>query len=195
MIQRLKRLLSVRGIHYLVTRFGWKKLRSLSFDGKFQRGDWNFNNESPDFVALIEKYCSKGKILALGCGTAPISSVLDPASFEAFVGVDLSNEAIKLASQRSTEKIRFETGDMTKYNFTRKYDVILFSNSLYYVSWYSRKNFLRRLVQNLTPSGLIIISLAQPDRYAGMLRMIRRNFQIEADRQLQGGDGHVVIFR
>jgi trans-aconitate methyltransferase len=195
MNESIQRFLSLRGIHYLVTRFGWKKLRSLSFDGKFQSGDWSFSAESPELVNLVEKYATHGHILALGCGTAPIASVLNPDSFESFLGVDLSKEAIRMAAQRANEKVRFETGDMMKHRCTREYDVILFSNSLYYVSWWSRKSFLRRLTQSLSPGGRIIVSLAQPHRYAGMVAMIRRTFSVDLDRALGSGDGHVLIFR
>jgi trans-aconitate methyltransferase len=195
MTEFVRRFLSLRGIHYAVTRFGGKRLRSLSFDGKFQSGDWNFNSENPDLVHLVETYCFNGHILALGCGTAPIASALNAASFQSFLGIDLSEKAIGIANNRANESIRFEVGEMVGYQCRRNYDVILFSDSFYYVNRFSRKKFLRRLCRSLTPRGRIIVSLAQPMRYASILTMIQSNFTVEVDRSLGGAQGHVLVFR
>ena len=195
MIELARRFLSSRGVHYLATRFGNTWMRSLSFDGKFDRGLWVFSDENPDFLELVERFSARGHILALGCGTASVADKLKPESFRSFLGVDLSTEAIRRANERANEKIRFEVGDMLKHRCERPYDVILFSNSLNYVNWGGRKRFLRRLTQSLTSGGRIVVSLAQPKRYAGLLKMIRRAFVVDVDRELEGQGGHVIVFR
>jgi SAM-dependent methyltransferase len=189
-----KKILGMRGIHYLVTRFGWKGLRRLSFDEKFRKGDWIFNGENPDLVQLVESYSGKGHILALGCGTASIAGVLNPESFQSFLGVDLSTEAISLAGKHANEKIRFECGDMLQFQCPRKYNVILFPNSLNYAERLSRKKLLRTLSLSLAPGGRIIVSLAQPARYEGIINMIREEFSVEVDRDLQSAGGRVLVF-
>ena len=194
MTEFLCRLLSLRGVHYLATRFGGRKLRSLSFDRKFTSGDWNFSSESPDLVELVEKYCRNGHILVLGCGAAPIAGALNPARFQSLLGIDLSREAIAAANKHANERICFGLGDMAAYQCTRGYDVILFSNSFYYLRWWSRKSLLRRLSRSLTPDGRIIVSLAQPARYSGILAMIRSHFAVDVDRELHGAGGHVLVF-
>ena len=191
----MNKLLSFRGIHWLATRFGWNKLRSLSFDEKYRNGDWNFNIETSDLVHLVENYSSQGHILVLGCGAAPIAGALNPNSYETFLGVDLSEEAINIANQYTTEKIRFEVGDMLKYQCPRSYDVLLFSDCLNYVPWFFRKELLRRMSRSLTPTGKIMVVLAHPEKFATMIRMIRKSFIIEEDRTLEGTDRHVLVFR
>jgi trans-aconitate methyltransferase len=195
MIELAQRILSSRGIHYVVTRFGGNQLRSLSFDGKFKRGQWIFKAENPQLVRLVERYSAGGHILALGCGTAPIAGRLSPGSYQSFLGVDMSGEAIRMAQQWAGGKIRFEVGDMLQHRCERNYDVILFPNSFYYVSWWSRLGFLKRLAASLTSNGRIIITLAQPVRYARILRTIRRAFVVDVDRELQNHGGHVLAFR
>ena len=195
MIELARRFLSSRGIHYLATRFGNTQMRSLSFDGKFDRGLWVFSDENADFLELVERFSAGGHILALGCGTASVAGKLRSGSFQSFLGVDLSTEAIRMASQRESEKVRFEVGDMLQHRCERTYDVILFSNSLNYVNWWCRQRFLRRLAKNLTSGGRIIVTLAQPKRYSGLLNMIRRAFVADVDRELEGQGGHVIAFR
>jgi trans-aconitate methyltransferase len=194
MVELAQRILSLRGIHYLATRLGGRRVRNLSFDGKFIRGDWDFDRESPDLVELVEQYCSNGHLLVLGCGTAAIAGALNPAAFQSLLGVDISQEAIVRANKHANDKIRFAIGDMLDYRCSRRYDVILFSNSLNYISCRSAKRVLRRLCASLTPQGKIIVSIAQPVRYASVIRMIRCHFTVEVDRVLQWGEGHVLVF-
>lgn len=195
MTELVRRILSVRGIHYLATRFGGNRLRSLSFDEKYRSGDWNFTNDDPDLVRLVEEYGASGHILVLGCGTAPIAGALKPASFQSLLGIDLSQEAIAAANKRANEKIRFEVADMVGFRCPRDYDVILFSDSLNYVSWLARRRLLQKLCRHLTPRGRMMVVIAAPARYAGILRMIRRHFEVEVDRSLRGSQRHVLVFR
>ena len=189
-----RRFLGMRGVHYLATRFGWKRLRALSFDEKFLRGDWSFADENPELVALVENFAAHGHILALGCGGAAIASALDPSSFKSFLGIDLSQQAIGMARRRQTPTIKFDCGDMETHRCSRDYDVILFPNSLYYACSFSRKRLLQRLSKSLTRQGKIIVTIAQPKRYAGILDMIRKHFKVVVDRELSPSGGHVLVF-
>jgi len=173
---------------------GGKKLRSLSFDEKFRSGAWEFNSENPDLVKMVEHYAAKGHILLLGCGGASITSELAPHSYETLLGLDLSSEAIARAKRHGTEKARFRVADMVAYECVRRHDVILLQDSLYYVPWRLRKRLLRRFCRSLTTRGRLIVVIAHPDRYLGILRMIRRNFKVEVDRPLEGEKRHVVVF-
>lgn len=190
-----KKVLHLRGIHWVVTRFGGTRLRSLSFDEKFKSGVWKFDTESPELVALVGKQSVKGHILVLGCGAAPIAKELHPDSYESLLGIDISAEAIAKASRQNSKKIRFEIGDMLGFQCPHPYDVILFSDSLYYVPSLFRKRLLRKLQKSLTPKGCIIVAIAQPERYVGILKMIRQGFEVQIDRQLEGEQRHVLVFR
>jgi len=189
-----RRLLGVRGIHGIATRLGWRSLRAMAFDEKYRNGSWNFSSEDSDLVRLIETYAAKGNILALGCGTALVVCFLNPGSFESFVGVDLSPEAIAQARQRESDRVRFEVGEMTKYQCCRLFDVILFPDSIYYVNARSRKNLLIRMRASLSPAGRIVVTIAQPNRYADILDMIRRNFKMDVDMVRPVNGGHLLAF-
>ena len=191
----MRKLLQKKGIHWLATRFGWRQLRSLSFDERYKSGTWNFSGESAELVHLVESYCDGGDLLMLGCGRAGIVGCMKPGMFRSFVGVDLSPEAIAVASKQSNDQVRFEVGDMENHVCAQRYDVILFADSLYYVSRFRRKRFLQTVRRQLTDRGVIIVAIAQPGRYACILEMIRRNFSIDLDRPLEAGNRHVIIFR
>ncbi len=192
----MKGLLGLPGIHYLLTRFGPTKLRAASFDQKYSSGDWVYAlDSSAELVSIVEKYACKGQILMLGCGSASVATAISADSFAGFVGVDLSPEAINHASRQSNDKIRFVVGDLLKYRCDRKYDLILFSESLYYISPLQRKPLLHRLAGELTQRGSIVVTIADPVRYAGILEMIRKNFLVKEDRSFKGGQRHLIAFR
>ena len=189
------RLLSVRGIHWLAVTFGTSVLRARSFDEKFRSGQWNFSSDqSSELVQVVEQYAGGGDILMLGCGTGSIVDALDPRKFATFMGIDISSEAITRARQRATEKVRFETGDILRYECPKDYRVILFSESIYYIKPWRRKQLLKRLQQNLAPGGAIIVTIAQPKRYSGILAMIRRSFHAIIDRPFAGSSRHLLVF-
>ncbi|HEU6449331.1 MAG TPA: class I SAM-dependent methyltransferase [Verrucomicrobiae bacterium] len=189
-----RKIFAVRGIHYFFTRFGGSTLRRLSFDEKYRSGEWKFEGDNPELARLVEQHSNNGHILILGCGSAPIASALNPESFRSVLGIDLSPEAIASAKKRAGEKIRFEVGDMTRFQCCKNYDVILFSDSLNYVNWFARRWLLKKLCRHLTPHGRIIVVTAEPERYAGILRMIRRHFTVELDRKLACSSRHVLTF-
>jgi trans-aconitate methyltransferase len=192
----LQRLLQMQGVHWLATRVGSTKLRRLTFDGRFRTGIWDFSTESPGLVRLVEQYSAGGQILVLGCGSCPIAGMLDPATFGSFIGVDLSQEALARAGRFASEKVHFELADMVSYRVAGRPDVVLFSDSLYYAPPFTREKLLRRLCGELSPRGRIIVAIAQPRRYAGLIEMIRAQFSVELDSPLEGEGGrHVLVFR
>jgi trans-aconitate methyltransferase len=190
------RLLQIRGVHWLASRFGGVRLRRLSFDAKFRNGTWDFQNESPSLVRLVEQYSGGGHILVLGCGACPIASALPVSSYTSLLGVDLSPEAVALASSRhNLPNVRFEVHEMREFQCAQLYDVILFSDSLYYVQRSLREKLLRRLSRHLSPNGHIVVAIAEPQRYAPILEMIRANFQVDVDGPLKHEQRHVLVFK
>jgi 2-polyprenyl-3-methyl-5-hydroxy-6-metoxy-1,4-benzoquinol methylase len=192
---RLRRILAFKGIHYFVTRFGSRKLRGLAFDEKYRRGDWNFRAEGTDeLAAVIRHYLGEGDLLIMGCGGASILKDLDAANLKSALGIDLSQEAIRLASRFASEKIVFQLADMVTFQCPRPYDTILFSESLNYVPVTAQESLLRRLAESLKPGGVFVVTIAQAKRYADILEGIRQNFAVREDRQFSGSNRHLLVF-
>jgi trans-aconitate methyltransferase len=191
-----RRLLGLPFIHYFATRMPGGRIRSLSFDEKYRSGQWNFVADTQsELVSVLKNYACNSHILILGCGTASITGVLEPSKYASILGIDLSSVAISKAMQYANEKVHFEVGDMLDYEPNQKCSVILFSESLYYVSTRHRMPLLRRLSQHLTVDGCLIVTISQPDRYARLLKAIRTNFQTMEDRPFRGSRGHLIVFR
>jgi trans-aconitate methyltransferase len=196
MTSRFQKLLAMPVLHYIGTRFGAKAVKKKCFDEKYRNGEWKFeNNCEPELVSVIEKYSRGGGILMLGCGPASVARILVPKVCSSFLGVDISLEAITRAQLQQAENIRFELGDFVKAEYSGRYDIILFSESLYYVNPLARRALLARLAGNLNEKGWIIVTIAQPLRYHGIIDMIRRHFNVVEDRRFDNSSRHLVVFR
>ena len=192
----IKRLLAVKGIHYLVTRFGPQKLRSLAFDEKYRRGDWSFrNSDANELSTVVREYLMNGDLLIMGCGGASVLEGLEETGLQSALGIDLSEEAIRLAKRYASKKSSFQLADMMTFECPQSYDVILFSESLYYVPFSSQEGFLRRLGQHLKPNGVFIVTFAQAKRYETILEKIRQNFLVLNDCAFLGSTRHVIVFK
>jgi 2-polyprenyl-3-methyl-5-hydroxy-6-metoxy-1,4-benzoquinol methylase len=189
-----RRLLCLPGVQYVTTRFCGPVLRRLSFDEKFRTGQWNFSGEAATELAeVVEQYVRGGDILMLGCGTAAITRALRPDGFNTFLGIDVSTEAIDRARLHGNERIRFELGDMLSFKSESRFNVILFSESLYYLKVWQRKRMLDHALRMLRPDGRIIITISQPTRFGHLLRMIRQNFSIIEDRSFRDSQRRLFV--
>lgn len=130
----------------------------------------------------------------MGCGTGILASRLADDSFSYYRGVDASSEAIALAEKRHTHKVEFEIGDVQSYEFQDDFDLVVFEESLYYVPFF-RHRLLNRYARRLRPGGVFVVTVADPRRFAGMIRMIRSRFQIVEDRSAPGGRRLYLVFR
>lgn len=165
-------------------------MRGWAFDQKSPK-EYSHSPESQT-VRVVEKYAKKGSILDLGCGTGALASDLNPDCFESYLGVDASEAAIGIAQKRSTRKINFEIGDLQHYKCKGKYDLIVFEESLYYVPFF-RQRLLRRYARYLRPGGLFIVTVAHPDQFKGMIKMIRKNFHIIEDKFTSPSGGRLLL--
>jgi SAM-dependent methyltransferase len=190
-----RRLLAAKGIHYLVTRYGTRKLRALAFDGKYERGSWRGHNDAGgELAALVAHYLRQGDLLILGCGGATVLEEVTASGLNSALGVDISAEAIRLANRFAGPRVSFLVQDMELLECSSEYDVILFSESLYYVPAQRQLPLLRRLSGFLREGGVFIVTLAEPERYSDILGRIRGEFDVRIDRTFAGSSRHVIVF-
>ena len=192
----IRKLLAAKGIHYFVTRFGPKKLRSIAFDEKYRTGSWNFESSNDaDLGAAVRRYLRNGDLLILGCGGASVLGELEASGLQSALGLDLSEEAIRLARRFASANVTFQLADMVTFECPNSYDVILFSESLYYVPGGRQVALLNRLGANLKSGGAFVVTLAEAERYQDIIERIRANFRIVEDHPFPGSIRHLLVFQ
>ena len=133
------------------------------FNHQFENKKWEGLRDIADLgrysiiVGLTKYFCLNAHILDLGCGEGILLEKFVVSDYAAYLGIDFSEVAIKNASKLASDKARFTAGDLNKLEVTGQYDVIIYNESLYYLS--NPKNAIKALFKNLAPGGIFIISM------------------------------------
>lgn len=190
----------------LVQRFlqsyGPSGIKRLLWDREFAGTKWNFidHTEGDCVYENLEKYARSGSILDLGCGPGNTANELTINAYGRYVGVDISDEALLKARNRTakegrSEKNVFVQGDFVKYEPTEKFDVILFRESMYHVPMGKIKPTLDRLSHYLKEGGVFIVRMYTADaetdgeeksRPNAMIRIMETEFDVVEKRRYDG---------
>jgi len=119
--------------------------------------------EKPAMRKLLPALTGK-RVLMLGCGTGEESVMLEEFGGTNMVGVDISEESVKLA-QKSYPKHSFKVCDMHKLNFKdSEFDFVYSSLTIHY-SEYPKKVY-EEILRVLKPGGALQFSVGHPMRWA-----------------------------
>jgi SAM-dependent methyltransferase len=173
----------------------WVSQSSESWDAEWKAGSWNYMDSVPIERArlaiigdiLIPFYSSKNaSILDVGCGTGTLLDFLPSRQRPLYLGIDVSNEAIDKA-RKMRRKAKFEVAVAHEYKPKQNFDVIIFSEMLYYVDF---QTLLIQYEKYLSPKGIIISSLffktedaVIPNR---IFSFLENNFHVLDDFQVVG---------
>ena len=134
-------------------------------------------------AGLARHYAPGGTILDIGCGTGGLTVPLrDAFAGRAldYVGLDLSAIALEQARARHDEErwpngdadcVRFVEADFDEYAPDRRFDAVIFSESLYYAADPLRT--IRRYASALSPGGAIIVSMWRRPSRQRVWRVLR----------------------
>ena len=115
------------------------------------------------------------KILDIGCGDGILVEVMPCSSFESYLGIDVSAEAVKKAESLAVPRVRFEVCNFEEWTPAEKYDVIIFNESLYYAKHPSK--LVLDYAESLNDGGLIIVSMCRFLHHPAMLwRSLKKLF-------------------
>ena len=127
-------------------------------------------------VAGYVRYCAeRGVVWDIGCGAGRLLSLLEP-HFLTYVGVDISDEAIRLASARKVPGTRFYRGSFEHWTPTERADVIVFNESIYYAS--NPASMLEKYSRYLNADGRIIVSAVYYRHRRAMWRRMEKTLPL-----------------
>jgi 2-polyprenyl-3-methyl-5-hydroxy-6-metoxy-1,4-benzoquinol methylase len=197
MLANFKRLLRVRGVVYLMTRFGTTGMRRAAMDAVYKSGTWDDLDEniSEELVEMVEAHASNGDILDLGCGPDLVARSLASDSFKSYRGIDVSVEAIAIAEKRTTEAVTFMLGDIETLELTQPYDLILFAESIMYIHPARRLKVLKAYAEKLKPQGKLMVTAVQYERLRSIFKLLEENFDVVEDRIFRNRERRVIVVR
>lgn len=138
------------------------KVSKKRWEKEFSTGQWDYLESTPAERArsaiigmLCQHYYPRGKILDVGCGLGTMVDFLNQNQKKQYLGLDISEEAIKKARKKDGQ---FQVGNFDDFESSKKFDVIVFNEVLYYLD---EKSAFKQALNSLTKNGVIIVSLYQ----------------------------------
>ena len=130
-------------------------------------------------------------ILDAGCGEGLLAEKLKILPYKSYLGMDVSREAIAIATRRlGDDRSRFTVADAWAFETDEHFDVIVFNQSLYYLT--DPAGILKKYRAMLNPGGRIIVSMVDNARTRAVWRLIDPVFGIEDAMTTMQGKGTVV---
>ena len=187
----------------LLQTHGTSATKQKLWDGEFTNGRWDVLDRTTDdcVYSRIERAANGGSILDLGCGSGSTANELDESSFGEYVGVDISEVAIAKAQRRTeangrAHKCRFLQGDVTAFEPTKEFDVILFRDSIYYIKRPRIVATLMRYSEWLREGGVFIVRIWDGrGKLKEFAEVIKRNFDIVEEYQHRESGAVVLVFK
>lgn len=202
---------TVRFVRGFLLSYGPSDIKKRIWDQEFSGSKWNFiDNTSGDCVyPFLEKYAQNGDILDLGCGPGNTANELAANAYKSYTGVDISEAALAKAIKRTqdngrTDKNAFVNSDFMNFEPSRKFDVILFRESMYHIPYGQVLTILNKFSKHLKSTGVFVVRLYAADNKTGELKtrvtskldLIRREFEIVEARQFDiPALPNVLVFR
>jgi SAM-dependent methyltransferase len=183
--------------------YGTATVKKFLWNFEFSRARWDCLESSlGDAVyPYIEKYADQGSILDLGCGSGSTGNELDATAYADYTGVDISDVAIQKAKTRTelngrVDKNEYCQGDILGYVPNRHFDVILFRDSIYYVTLAKINGMLDRYSEYLKQDGVFIVRMWSADgKYKSIVDTIESNFAVVEKRFSNEPTTAVIVFR
>jgi SAM-dependent methyltransferase len=140
--------------------------RAARWNYQYATGKWDqLKNEQARLATtalLLIRHLPPGRVLEIGCGEALLQQQINPADYLGWLGVDISDLAIRKAQAFATDRVRYLTADMETFDPGGQFDAIVFTESIYYSA--SPGRLLRRYARFLNPGGVFIISIFRTKR-------------------------------
>jgi SAM-dependent methyltransferase len=155
--------------------FGLGTANRVIWDAEYALGNWDYldkdgNGELP--VKMIEKYAGDGRLLDLGCGSG-LNLPLQPGTYQSYLGVDISKEAIAKARSLNRPHASYEVADILTYRPHGEFDAIMLREVLYYLPRPKVRGLLERLAHSLSPAGVLIVQIWHAEIYGSLLSEVR----------------------
>ena len=193
----------------VLKRIGNNKIKSRIWDQEYADGQWDYLTKSGSTesycddieLGFLEKYCAEGSILDLGCGMGDTGLRIGENKCRFYMGVDISEVAIEnaviMCQSDSVRKSRnnFVVGDIERYTPDRKYNVILFKESLYYVNRFRRRKVLNKYHRYLKKDGVMIVRISDRERFQNIANMIEKHFKVIEKYVAEGNESIILVFK
>ena len=163
------------------------------WDAQYAAGGWGFLGGIGEVAhyAVIVGYGDYlrpgGAVLDVGCGTGVLHERWLPVGYRRYVGVDISEVAVRTLADQQHPQASFVAADAEVFEPEETFDVVVFNESITYFEDPARG--FERYRAMLNPDGIVIVSCHQQSgRAQAILRSLKRTHQVLDETVVQQGD-------
>lgn len=185
-----------------VHRWGSSGMKQSIWDKEHATGKWNCCENTPGdpIYGYIEKYCHGGGLLDLGCGSGNTGNEIAVDTYSYYTGIDVSSVALEKAALRSRQNGRgnlnkYFQSEIAAYVPNRKYDVILFRESIYYLPRLKITSTLERYKASLSPKGVFIVTVYNRETFDWIVQLIEQHYTLIEKHAPASSPEAFLIFR
>ncbi len=190
----------------------WIKMNAPTFikrkiwNKEFIDGNWDFleSGFNQYLVGILEKEFNGGTILDLGCGFGNYAKILKPLEFRKYLGIDISDSAIKKAILlNKQDNVFFISGAIENFKPDQKIDCILMNEVAYYFEGNALLKLLDRYLTFLNDNGFIILGIANKLDYEYLIKELYKfypyleicNIDTLENFDLEDKNGAILLLR
>ncbi|MCF7804654.1 MAG: class I SAM-dependent methyltransferase [Candidatus Marinimicrobia bacterium] len=182
---RLKSLLRFQPFRYFrVSRKQWNE--------QYREGEWEYlcsPEQSAHYAVIAEFvhwYAPDGSVLDVGCGEGILQPTLARYGYSTYVGIDISDAAIRKAEERENAATSFKVSAANEYVPEQQFDAILFNEVLYYFK--NPEEIAERYASYLLEDGVIIVSMWKSHGTGRIWNILDSRFTVLQEVELNPGN-------
>ena len=193
-MKRLKRLAGT--LLFPLIGYRPQSVDAATWDREYRDGAWDYLSgiDSVAGLAAVMGYCqhlAPRAILDAGCGEGLLAEKLRLLDHDYYLGLDISQEAVMRATRKlGNMRTEFAIADLHRFQSDRRFDAIIFNQSLYYLS--DPAAVLTRYAAMLNPDGHFIISMVDQPRTRTLWPLVERALQTRDMMDTRQGEGRVL---
>ena len=185
---------------FVLAPLGYGRPRSREFwEGQYRDGTWDYLESLPELprsmiiVGYVSHLFPSPAVLDVGCGHGRLMRLLSAFGFRSYVGLDISAEALRKAEAAGIPNTRFEVADFEQWVPAERFDVIVFSEALYYAR--RPEAVLARYAEALTDGGALIVSMFRHSNCGVIWRNLAKRFRTVQSASIENQLGQVWDIR
>ena len=172
--------------------FGDSPKDKSRWDEEYSDGRWayigqlNENSRYWTLIGYMDAFRGGGDFLEIGCGEGLLYRHFKSLGYQRYIGIDISDVAIEKLIDQNDERTKFYQADCDDHEPAGHFDIIIFNESLYYLS--DPTSSLERYSKLLKSSGCILISTYTASRRSlAILRSVKRKYKLLNETRITNG--------
>jgi 2-polyprenyl-3-methyl-5-hydroxy-6-metoxy-1,4-benzoquinol methylase len=167
------------------------------WEEQYREGGWEFMRRLDELArySVIAGYLHHlkpgGSVLDVGSGEGLLADHLRPLGYSRYLGVDLSEAAIRQAAGREDAKTAFAAANAESYVTPERWDAVVFNECVYYFN--DPVGTVRRYEELLEAGGVFIVSTFRSRRADVIVRRLLETYRLLEETAITNRKGTWVV--